>query len=78
MTVEMMLLNMVKEMCSASDFPNYGLGGGSYGCSPVSQGISSGYSDIYGEYLDGMWLDIPLEHVMEIMLLFYSVEKEKY
>ena len=45
---------------SASDFPNYGLGGGSYGCSPVSQGISSGYSDIYGEYLDGMWLDIPL------------------
>ena len=45
---------------SQSDFPNYGLGGGSYGCSPVSQGISSGYSDIYGEYLDGMWFDVPV------------------
>lgn len=45
---------------SQSDFPNYGLGGGSYGCSPVSQGISSGYSDIYGEHLDGMWLDVPV------------------
>jgi hypothetical protein len=42
-----------------SDFPNYGLGGGSYGCSPVIQGISSGWTDIYHEYLDGMWIDIP-------------------
>lgn len=45
---------------SSSDFPNYGLGGGSYGCDPVSQGISSGYSDIYGEYLNGMWINIPV------------------
>lgn len=43
-----------------SDFPNYGLGGGSYGCSPVSQGISSGYTDTYGQYLDGMFINIPL------------------
>lgn len=42
-----------------SDFPNYGLGGGNYNCSPVEQGISSGYTDIYGEHLDGMWIDIP-------------------
>jgi hypothetical protein len=42
------------------DFPNYGLGGGSYGCSPVSQGISSGYTDTYGSYLGGMFLNIPL------------------
>ena len=42
------------------DFPNYGLGGGSYGCSPVSQGISSGYTDTYGSQLDGMFLNIPL------------------
>ena len=42
------------------DFPNYGLGGGSYGCSPVSQGISSGYTDTYGSHLDGMFLNIPL------------------
>ena len=42
-----------------SDFPNYGLGGGNYGCGQVRQGISSGYTDVYYEYLDGMWIDIP-------------------
>lgn len=41
------------------NFPNYGLGGGNYNCSPVEQGISSGYTDIYGKHLDGMWIDIP-------------------
>jgi subtilisin-like proprotein convertase family protein len=41
------------------DFPNYGLGGGSYNCSSMIQGISSGYTDIYYQYLDGMYLDIP-------------------
>lgn len=40
------------------DFPNLGLGG-PYGCSMVRQGISSGYTDVYSEYLDGMWIDIP-------------------
>lgn len=44
---------------NAANFPNYGLGGGSYSCSMVRQGISSGYTDIYSEYLDGMWIDIP-------------------
>ncbi len=39
--------------------PNYGLGGGQYNCSPVEQGISVGYVDIYSESLDGMWIDIP-------------------
>ena len=48
------------ELMSQDDFPNYGLGGGSYGCSPVSQGISSGYNDTYGSHLDGMFLNIPL------------------
>ena len=47
-------------LLSQDDFPNYGLGGGSYGCSPVEQGISSGYNDTYGSYLDGMFLNIPL------------------
>ena len=42
-----------------SNFPNYGLGGGNYGCSLTMQGISSGYTDIYYQYLDGMYLDIP-------------------
>lgn len=40
-------------------FPNYGLGGGNYGCSPVEQGISVGWTDIYSENLDGQWIDIP-------------------
>lgn len=44
---------------SNSDFPNYGLGGGSFNCSSVIQGISSGYLDIYWTSLDGMWIDIP-------------------
>jgi len=47
-------------LLSQEDFPNYGLGGGSFGCSPISQGISSGYNDTYGAYLDGMFLNIPL------------------
>ena len=47
-------------LLSESDFPNYGLGGGSYGCSPVSQGISSGYNDTYASYLDGMYINVPL------------------
>lgn len=45
-------------MNSNSDFPNYGLGGGSYSCSNSVQGISSGYMDIYWTSLDGMWIDI--------------------
>jgi len=47
-------------LLSQEDFPNYGLGGGGYNCSPVSQGISVGYNDTYGSYLDGMFLNIPL------------------
>lgn len=42
-----------------SDFANYGHGGMSYSCSPVVQGISVGWTDVYGEHLDGMWIDIP-------------------
>ncbi|MEO8151289.1 MAG: proprotein convertase P-domain-containing protein [Bacteroidia bacterium] len=40
-------------------FPNFGLGGGSYSCSAVVQGISSGFTDIYYQNLDGMWVDLP-------------------
>lgn len=42
-----------------TNFPNFGLGGGSFSCSPTAQGISSGYTDIYYQSLDGMWIDIP-------------------
>lgn len=41
------------------DFPNWQLGGGGYNCSVVEQGISSGYTDVYSEALDGMWINIP-------------------
>lgn len=44
---------------SNGDYPNYGLGGGSYNCSPVEQGISSGWTDVYGKHLDMMWINIP-------------------
>jgi Ig-like domain CHU_C associated/Lysyl oxidase/Secretion system C-terminal sorting domain len=44
---------------STSNFRNYGLGGGQYNCSPIEQGISSGYTDMYSERLDGMWINVP-------------------
>ena len=40
---------------------NFGLGGGDYGCSPIEQGISSGYLDLYGE-----WLDDDLYEVLDL------------
>jgi len=40
------------------DFPNFGLGGGNYGCSPVEQGISAGWLDLYGEWLSDQWINI--------------------
>ncbi len=43
----------------STNFPNYGLGGGNYGCSPVMQGISSGYVDVYWTSLAGMYITIP-------------------
>jgi subtilisin-like proprotein convertase family protein len=43
----------------AEFYGNYGLGGGSYGCSATLQGISTGYYDTYNQSLDGMWINIP-------------------
>ncbi|MBK9026085.1 MAG: hypothetical protein IPL69_19610 [Saprospiraceae bacterium] len=40
-----------------ADFPNFGLGN-SYGCSDVEQGCSVGYTDIYSESLNGMFIEI--------------------
>lgn len=42
-----------------ANFPNFGLGGGNYNCSPTMQGISSGYTDIYYQQLDGMYITLP-------------------
>jgi hypothetical protein len=43
----------------SGNFPNFGLGGGQYSCSITVQGISSGFTDIYYQNLDGMWIQIP-------------------
>jgi hypothetical protein len=53
------VINQGTNLNTSGVFPNYGLGGGSYNCSPVEQGISVGYTDIYSEQLDGMWINIP-------------------
>ncbi len=42
-----------------ADFANFGLGGGSYSCTPNNQGISVGWADVYYQYLDGMYITIP-------------------
>ncbi len=42
-----------------SSFVNMGLGGGSFNCDPKVQGISSGFTDIYYQHLDGMWINLP-------------------
>lgn len=56
-----------------SSFPNYGLGG-PYGCSMSRQGISSGYTDIYSEYLDGMWINIPANTCNGDYWIVYEVD----
>lgn len=43
---------------TSANIPNYGLGGASYSCSNVVQGISAGYLDIYYQYLDGMQMQL--------------------
>lgn len=40
------------------NFPNLGLGGGNFTCNPTRQGISSGYTDIYYQYLGGMYIQM--------------------
>lgn len=44
---------------TTGQFQNFGLGGQAYNCSQISQGISSGWEDVYSENLDGMWVNIP-------------------
>lgn len=44
---------------NVNNYPNYGLGGGGYNCNPTTQGISSGFTDLYSKSLDMMWIDIP-------------------
>lgn len=59
-----------------ADFENFGLGGGGYNCTPNQQGISVGWADVYYQYLDGMYITIPPELVMEIIIsLFRLIRK---
>ena len=51
--------NQGTNMNSAAQFPNYGLGGGSYACGVAEQGISAGWEDVYSEALDLMWINLP-------------------
>ena len=44
---------------NSTNMQNYGLGGGSYGCSNTVQGISAGFLDTYVQSLDGMWINLP-------------------
>ncbi len=59
------------------DFPNHGLGNG-YSCSPVEQGISSGFTDIYSENLDGMWINIPPGTCNGDYWIVYEVDPHNY
>lgn len=59
------------------NFPNWGLGN-SYSCSAVEQGISSGYTDIYSESLDGMWINIPPNTCNGDYWIFYEVDPHNY
>lgn len=52
-------VDSIGNVLTNGNFPNFGLGGGQYGCSPVVQGISAGYTDIYYQSLDGMFITIP-------------------
>lgn len=42
-----------------ANIDNYGLGTGNYNCNPTNQGITVGFTDIYYQYLDGMYITIP-------------------
>ena len=53
------VFNQGNNLNMSSQFPNYGLGGGSYSCGVAEQGISSGWEDVYDETLSLMWINLP-------------------
>jgi hypothetical protein len=60
------------------DFPNWNLGGGTYNCSVVEQGISSGWTDVYGKHLDGMWINVPPNTCNGDYYIVMEVDKNDY
>lgn len=61
-----------------SNFPNWNLGGGAYNCSVVEQGISSGWTDVYGKHLDGMWINVPPNTCNGDYYIVMEVDKNNY
>jgi len=61
-----------------SNFSNWNLGGGNYNCSIVEQGISSGWTDVYGKWLDGMWINIPPNTCNGDYYIVMEVDKNNY
>ncbi|MFM7301462.1 MAG: lysyl oxidase family protein, partial [Crocinitomicaceae bacterium] len=61
-----------------NDFPNWNLGGGNYNCSVVEQGISSGWTDVYGKHLDGMWINVPPNTCNGDYYIVMEVDKNNY
>jgi hypothetical protein len=61
-----------------NNFPNWNLGGGSYNCSVVEQGISSGWTDVYGKHLDGMWINVPPNTCNGDYYIVMEVDKNNY
>ena len=61
-----------------ANFPNWNLGGGQYNCSVVEQGISSGWTDVYGKHLDGMWINVPPNTCNGDYYIVMEVDKNNY
>ena len=61
-----------------TNFPNWNLGGGAYNCSVVEQGISSGWTDVYGKHLDGMWINVPPNTCNGDYYIVMEVDKNNY
>lgn len=61
-----------------ANFPNWNLGGGTYNCSVVEQGISSGWTDVYGKHLDGMWINVPPNTCNGDYYIVMEVDKNNY
>ena len=60
------------------NFPNWNLGGGNYNCSVTEQGISSGWTDVYGKHLDGMWVNVPENTCNGDYYIVMEVDKNNY
>lgn len=60
-----------------SSFPNFGLGN-NYGCDPNEQGCSVGWTDIYNESLNGMWIDIPPNTCNGVYWIVYEIDPHNY